>query len=341
MGNTAIKKVILLFSAGLFFAAAATAGIDAPYSLELRGIYYKTAFSGFNDYYSGIFSYSFNINVSGSNMDEMGGIEAILGWQALPETVFYFRGAYSMGLNTDQLKDTFHNTIPVESTAKFAFIYAGLGAKRRVPFVWPGFEPYLALDAGMFMHIGSYWKVTADPSVYFVNPAYASQEADFTGSFWGGDVEAGFEWQVTDWAGIEVNGGYRLASCTITFPDKGLFADAHYSDPVDVGLSGFYMGIGLNLYFGAPAAVTETAAGSPWTEQIKKADSLYEGADYKNAILSYAQALRAGGPFSIYKKLAFAYFKLGDRKKAAYYGGIYLRYYPNDTAVQKWVDTLK
>jgi hypothetical protein len=345
-----IMRLKKFFIAVLFVLSAGQvcASIEAPFDLELRGLYLNAPFTGFNEYYNSLFSYTFTINAPGSNLKEFGAIEALAGYMPVTDTVVYLRLGYNMTQNTDTLFDTYHKTDVVTSLAAFNIFYAGGGIKQRFPVFLPELALYLAADAGACINIKSYWNVTADTAVYFVNPDFGIQEADFSGdAFFGGNLEAGIEWKILDFAGISALAGYRLAKFNLNFGKSGLFADPHYDQAVEVDISGLYFGGGLNFYFSdnknlqaAKPSVDLTVEPEVITDE-KAGDDLYVKKDYSAAILSYAAALKAGGPFSIYKKLAYSYFRLGDNKKAAYYGGVYLKYFPEDTAVKNWLEKLK
>lgn len=343
--NMSVKKVFITI-AFILFAAGLHASIEAPFRLEVRGLYLNTPFTGFNEYYSGLFSYSFTINEPGSSLKEMAGIETLACFMIVQDTVLYLRLGLDLIQNTDVLWDSYNDIDVVESEVIFNILYAGAGARQRIPVLFPGFSLFIAADAGACFTMNSSWNIKADPSVYIVNPAYALQEADFSGKvFLGVDMEAGIEWQFMDALGLSAFMGYRMAKFSITFPKTGLFADPHYDQPVEVDISGLYFGGGVKFYFNAqkyPIPLTVAAeAVTDWTEKVKTGDVFYTMKDYTNAVINYSAALKAGSPFDVYKKIAYSYFRMGDKKKAAYYTGIYLRHFPDDEPVRAWLGTIK
>lgn len=330
---------MLLFST---FTWAAPAGW---FSAEARGNYLMIAPEELNSYHRELFSYSFGIETENTVLSEMGCAEAVLNYGLAEGADVYLKLGISAAYLTDILHDEFHDKDVITSNISLNILYAGIGA-RHVPAEFFGtLRPYIGADAGIFYAAVGSWEVTADGGAYFVADGYENQKTDFSGAaFFGANFEAGFEWRIFEKYGITAYGGYRAAAFKFDFSQEGLFGDAHYKNPAEADLSGFYFGGGISYAFNTeeelplPDDMAETAL---WKKHESEGDSLFAKKEYMKAASSYTEALKAGGDFSLYKKLSACFFRLNDIARTKKWADMYIKYHPEDAAFAAWAEKLK
>ncbi|MCX8093216.1 MAG: hypothetical protein N3E50_03515 [Candidatus Goldbacteria bacterium] len=312
----------------------------SAFDLEVRGLYNKSQFSGFNDYRTDLFSYSFSIDARTDKINEMPGVELLLGIPVA--SGFAICACLSLGMIewTDDLYDEYHKKTAVRSVARFVTGYAGLGAKYFLDAGMERLHPYLFYNLGFFKHLNSFWEVSADTSYYFVNPGYEYQKINFNDSFLGMNFEAGFDLRLFDSIGMVVFAGYKYGVFKLIFPDDGLFADAHYQD-TDVDISGMYFGGGVKFYFDEFKIIKTDNLKGGWDYYNMLGDNMMKNKNYKGAIDNYKIAIKLSGPEDIYKKISFCFYKLNDIKNAVYYAEKYLEFFPQDVNMKKWVEKNK
>lgn len=332
--------VIFLFSA---IAWAAPAGW---FTAETRGAYLMIAPEELNSYQRELFSYSFGIEIENTVLREMGCAEALLNYGIFEGADIYLKLGISATYLTDILHDEFHDKDVTASNLFLNVLYAGIGA-RHVPAEFFGtLRPYIGADAGVFYVVGGSWKIASDKEAYFTPEGYEKQKTDFSGiPFFGANFEAGLEWRFFENYGLTAHAGYRAAAFKFDFSGEGLFGDAHYKSPAEADLSGFYFGGGISFAFGSgeelPPLEEEAVPGEkPWEKYVNEADSLFAKKEYLKAASSYAEALKAGGDFLIYKKLSACFFRLNDTARAKKWADMYLKYYPDDSAFAAWAEKL-
>jgi len=243
------KKFLLVTVVFLFFIMVVEAKTKKDYKLEIRGFYGTANFSEFDEYYTDVFSYGFNLQeYKGTAIKNLPGIDIIGGWFVLTDIIIYLRISYYYFENIDIIENSVNKESIIKSTAIFSFLYGAPGIRFYFDLPWDNFMPFLGIDAGIFKHKGSKWDITANPSYPFVSTEYSVQSTEIEGFFSGGNFEIGIDWRIFDCAGISLFGGFRYAIFKLIFPDNGLFANAHYDD-TDVDISGFYGGCGIDFYF--------------------------------------------------------------------------------------------
>lgn len=310
------------------------------FDIELRGLFHKPQFSGFNDYHTDLFSYSFSIDVQPGKINEIGGIELLFGIPVRND--FSICACLSIGMSewTDDLFDEYHKKTAVRSVARFVVGYAGIGAKYFLDMGMERFRPYLFCSAGIFKHINSYWEISADTTYYFVNPEYGYQKTNMTGLFPGMDFEIGFDWRIFDLTGLTTFTGYKYGVFKLEFPGEGLFSNPHYQN-TDVDISGFYFGGGVKFYFDEIKRTKKDELKYGWDYYNTTGDRLIKNKDYKGAVDNFLNAIKQSGPENIYKKIAFCFYKLNNIKMAVLYAERYLEFFPQDLNMKKWVEKHK
>lgn len=372
-------KRSLVFLACLLFIISFTIPASAKINIELNAglampnpTAFNTDFSNAlaNTYGNSFMLQSLGYNtlpsdVKGSNITQLfdGGanIKIFLG----DSLALLLRGDY---LGTDYEDDVSIDGVDClysHVTINGAFLGAGLAYYMNLN---PKFSFFISGDGGMFIQFNSFYEIgaNADPAAQAelasVNlPCAQNQSAsllipgldisnnvNFTDSGFGGHVELGLQFMLSDFFGISLHGGYQILSIPITYPgDLSNIKDVPFNfidssgnkvfKATSIDLSGPYFGGGIVLSFGNESGATAAAAGGGTSKYEQYGDYYYKQKNYAYAVRYYAGALKTAPNAGLYKKIGFTYYYLKDTAKAMYYLKEYVKQNPNDEQIRKWL----
>lgn len=360
-----MNKKILIFATLIFsfFINLYSAPINAKFGIGLKGAYSLIDPADFNDDFVNVIYYGYKSGASdptklktllGSTISALGQGSLDIKYFLFDNFALYLRSDYLITEYDDVL--TIDNKDVLESHFALNTMYFGLGARYYIGFEGIKLYPYVSVDGGAFMHLQSYWEVTAkNNSAFYVTPTgtnqTANQAVDFTDLGFGGNAEIGLEFLFTDTIGIGIGAGYRYAPMPFAYPATGIFKNKDSKgnlifNATTLDLSGPYFGGGFGLYFGGAdksKVTTQTSAVKTGTPQQyeKYGDYYYSKKNYQFALRYYAAAEKQNPSPELYKKMGLCYYYLNNKPKAIEYLDKYLEQNPSDTKTKNWVDKLR
>jgi hypothetical protein len=359
--NKRLSVIMLCVFFTFIFAAAASAKV----SIELGGNLFefinpvdfnkdfsnafKNVYSGNNSLYMGN---KIPGDVDGSHISQTysgtAAIRVFLGDAIAIKLVGGYSGAqYNDTVSIDSVDCLYSDTILMNA-------YAGLGLDFYLN-IGPSLSLFLGGDGGMFIPMGGYYEFgvvdqAAKTKLTSVGLPYAgvSNSFDFTNSFYGGNIEAGLQCMITDFLGISVHGGYRIAKIPFTYPNQSPFnitdntaAKNKIFKATTIDMSGPFIGGGLVICFGGGgAAPAAAAAGGAVSKYEQYGDYYYKQKNYSYAQRYYAGALKQSPNAGLYKKIGLCYYFQKNVPKAVENLQKYLEMNPSDEAFKKWVEKI-
>ncbi|MEI7641141.1 MAG: hypothetical protein WCJ46_06505 [bacterium] len=359
----------IMFVAMFISPVFAARSVNAQFGFDLRGGACLISPSNFNKNYTNTFEYGFGIPQVGTPLSGMVMGNLNIKYFVMKNLAAYLRTDLSYSETQDVLSSKGDALYPagdvITNYALFSTLYTGVGAKYYFSIGDFNFFPYVALDLGMNFQMGSYWEVTADSTTYPSLTSVKYSLVDFTDPFVGLNIEIGAEYLFTDNFGINIGGGYKLASSTVTYATtkNGIFNKPNPFTGTDkfnlteVNLSGGYFLGGVVVHFGGTAErnAPETgglppmpgASTSPYAPYAQKYETLGDGffaqKNYKNALAyytyaaKYAYAGKLPTAAATYRKVGYCYYYMGDKPKAVAVFKQYLVMNPSDLTFRNWL----
>jgi len=358
MRKKLFAAIVLFLFAPVMFAV----GMDGKFGIELRGGYAMINPAVLNTNLLGVFylgypnvydvsSYS-SVDVSGSKLGAMALGDGSLQFFVTPNVALSLKSDFLSMESTDTVQSG--GVDQVFSHIALNVLYIGVGGRYYIGIDGAkGFFPYIGADAGMFLHMDSFWETGVAPTSTV--PPYTNANdpnmyslIDFKDSFFGANIEVGAQYMFTKTVGVSLGLGYRIASSPVAVSGttSGVFNKAGFNLTA-IDLSGIYVSAGLNFCFGGSGlgastggAATEGAAASTGmaAKYEQAGDSFFTTNDYAKAIQYYGGALRLDkGNNGLYKKIGKCYYYMKDMVKAKQYLGYYLKLNPGDEETKKWM----
>ncbi len=352
------KKILILISFILFFINSYAEPINAKFGIGIKGAYTLIDPVDFNDDFSNVIYYGYKNTatnpatlktLTGSLLSAMGEGSIDVKYFLIDNFAIYLRSDYLITEYDDIL--TLDQKDVLESHIVLNTMYFGLGVRYYLGFEGIKLFPYISLDGGAFMHMQSYWEISATSnSAFTVTNQTKYQVVDFTDMGFGGNAEIGLEFLFTDTIGIGIGAGYRYADLPFSYPQTGIFKNKDSNgNPVfnalSIDLSGLYFGGGLALYFGVidkskTSQTTQVKTGTP--QQYEKYGDYYlSKKNYNFALRYYVAAEKQNPSAELYKKIGLCYYYLKNKPKAIQYFDKYLELNPTDTKTKNWVDKIR
>lgn len=357
------KKFLYIIPFILFiFIYSYSSPINAKFGIGLKGAYSIINPEEFNDDFSNVIYYGYKSGATdpsklktliGSKISALGQGSRDIKYFLFDNFAMYLRSDYLITEYDDIL--TIDNKDVLESHFLLNTLYFGLGARYYISFEGIKLYPYISVDGGAFIHIQSYWEVSAkNNSAFYVTTTGTNQTsyqiANFTDPGFGGNAEIGVEFLFTDTIGIGIGAGYRYANLPLSYPATAIFKNKDSKGNLifnasSLDLSGIYLGGGFGLYFGGQEKKEEKTkskiqTGTP-SQYEKYGDYYFSKKDYQSALRYYIASEKQNPSDQIYKKIGFCYYYLKNKPKAIEYLDKYLELNPSDIKTKNWVDKLR
>jgi len=242
--------------------------------------------------------------------------------------------------NKDILHDELLNEDTIESNLLLNALYIGIGPKyyMGLDFMKNVF-PYINVDAGFIILMGSSWEVKAKPGTVYYSDAYKEQITSIEGSGFSASIEIGTE-VILYGIGINIGGGYRYANLEVVPEKNGVFKIKQLNFDT-MNLSGAYVNGGFAFYFGNQSNSIETKYTKIISNEEKYGDYYYAKKDYIKALYYYNDAVKKGATRAIYKKIGLSYYGLGQKQEAKDALDKYLQDNPEDYEIRNWIERIK